>query len=239
MVTQAPGSLSRTQRSITGSRQREVVSITEPIEVIVGLGDDQALELLNTRAVPAPGVQVELIGDGAGYLAWLTRAGLIEERDLEAIAARFSPVELDEAAAAARDLRERLRLAVMAWIEDPAAPIPSEVIDRLNTVLESGQRFAQLHPDNTGGLEVHDHHRWTHLAQLLVPVAETWARLLADGEPALVRQCEGCTIIFYDRTKAHRRRWCSMALCGNREKVRRHRAGIADKKDPDAETDPG
>jgi len=28
---------------------------------------------------------------------------------------------------------------------------------------------------------------------------------------------------FYDRTKSHRRRWCSMALCGNRAKARAHR----------------
>ena len=216
-----------------------MASITEPIEVIVGLGDDHALELLNTRAEPAPGMPVELIGDGAGYLAWLTRAGLIEERDRAAIEEMFSPAELDDVAAAARELRERLRLAVMAWMKDPSAPIPPEVIDQLNTVLQAGHRFTQLRTDDTGGLQVHDHHRWTHLAQLLVPVAEAWARLLADGEPTLVRQCEGCTIIFYDRTKAHRRRWCSMALCGNREKVRRHRAGIASKNVPDAEADPG
>lgn len=215
-----------------------MASITEPIEVIVGLGDDQALELLNTRAMPAPGMQVELIGDGPGYLAWLTRAGLIEERDRAAIEETFSPAQLDDVAAAARDLRERLRLAVTAWMKDPSAPIPSEVIDRLNTVMHEGERFTQLHTDDTGALQVHDHHRWTRLAQLLVPVAEAWARLLVDGEPTLVRQCEGCTIIFYDRTKAHRRRWCSMALCGNREKVRRHRAGIADRKDPDADVDP-
>lgn len=216
----------------------EVARITEPIEVIVGLGDDQALELLNTRALPTPGVQVELIGDGAGCLAWLLRTELIDDGDRAAIEDAFSPAELDDVATAARDLRERLRLAVTAWIEDPSAPIPSEVIDRLNTAMQAGQRFTQLHTDDEAGLQVHDHHRWTHPAQLLVPVAEAWARLLADGDPRLVRQCEGCTIIFYDRTKAHRRRWCSMALCGNREKVRRHRAGIASKNAPRAETDP-
>ncbi|NEJ40784.1 CGNR zinc finger domain-containing protein, partial [Rhizobium ruizarguesonis] len=28
-----------------------------------------------------------------------------------------------------------------------------------------------------------------------------------------------CTLFFLDTTKSHRRRWCSMALCGNRMKV--------------------
>ena len=44
------------------------------------------------------------------------------------------------------------------------------------------------------------------------PSAQAWAHLLVEGDPTLIRQCPGCTIIFYDSTKAHRRRWCSMAL---------------------------
>jgi predicted RNA-binding Zn ribbon-like protein len=37
----------------------------------------------------------------------------------------------------------------------------------------------------------------------------------------LVRKCEDsdCVLWFVDKTKAHRRRWCSMPLCGNRNKV--------------------
>ena len=52
--------------------------------------------------------------------------------------------------------------------------------------------------------------------------------LLLHGYPTsshmyreLIRECEhpDCVLWFYDRTKSHRRRWCSMALCGNRHKV--------------------
>jgi predicted RNA-binding Zn ribbon-like protein len=37
----------------------------------------------------------------------------------------------------------------------------------------------------------------------------------------LVRKCEGttCTLWFLDVSKAHARRWCSMAVCGNRAKA--------------------
>jgi predicted RNA-binding Zn ribbon-like protein len=61
---------------------------------------------------------------------------------------------------------------------------------------------------------------------LLVPVAEAVARLLAEGDFSLVRKCESsdCTLWFYDRTKSHHRRWCSMAQCGNRMKVAAFRA---------------
>jgi predicted RNA-binding Zn ribbon-like protein len=60
----------------------------------------------------------------------------------------------------------------------------------------------------------------------LVPVAEAVARLLAEGDFKLVRKCESadCTLWFHDRTKSHHRRWCSMALCGNRAKVAAFRA---------------
>ncbi|HEX8403835.1 MAG TPA: CGNR zinc finger domain-containing protein, partial [Duganella sp.] len=38
-------------------------------------------------------------------------------------------------------------------------------------------------------------------------------------------QCEHpeCILWFYDRTKSHKRRWCSMALCGNRYKAAQFR----------------
>jgi len=61
---------------------------------------------------------------------------------------------------------------------------------------------------------------------LLVPVAEALALLLTEVDLAMVRQCESadCTLWFHDHTKSHRRRWCSMAQCGNRMKVAAFRA---------------
>jgi predicted RNA-binding Zn ribbon-like protein len=40
-----------------------------------------------------------------------------------------------------------------------------------------------------------------------------------------VKACEGpaCTLLFADHTRGHARRWCSMALCGNRAKQAAHR----------------
>jgi predicted RNA-binding Zn ribbon-like protein len=48
---------------------------------------------------------------------------------------------------------------------------------------------------------------------------------LVAGDFSLIRRCEHpeCVLWFYDRTKAHKRRWCSMALCGNRHKVAQFR----------------
>lgn len=197
----------------------------EPIEIIVGLGDHPALEWINTWAVPAPDASaIELIDDGQAYLRWAARAGLIDDQDQAEVRRLFGPAQLDEIAARARGFRDRLRPVITSWTSDPSTPIPAAVIEQLNTLLAADRRYTQLHASEHG-IELREHRRWTDPAQLLVPPAEAVAGLLAKGDPGLIRQCEGCTIIFYDHTKAHRRRWCSMALCGNRAKVRRHRAG--------------
>ena len=66
---------------------------------------------------------------------------------------------------------------------------------------------------------------------LLREYVEFWTRLLSEGDPALLRKCQNprCILYFYDTTKNHRRRWCSMAGCGNRAKVaafyQRNRSG--------------
>ncbi len=60
--------------------------------------------------------------------------------------------------------------------------------------------------------------RWESPDELLLPIAEAAADLVCSADFRLIRACEGhaCTLLFLDRTKAHGRRWCSMAVCGNR-----------------------
>ena len=60
---------------------------------------------------------------------------------------------------------------------------------------------------------------------LLGAVARSAVDLLTSAELAYVRECagDGCGWLFLDTSKAHRRQWCSMAICGNRAKARRHR----------------
>lgn len=63
---------------------------------------------------------------------------------------------------------------------------------------------------------------------LLAAVARSAAEIIAEGTRARLRLCANprCGLFFYDTSRTHRRRWCSMTLCGNRSKVaafaRRH-----------------
>ncbi|MEU8678383.1 CGNR zinc finger domain-containing protein [Streptomyces sp. NPDC048560] len=61
---------------------------------------------------------------------------------------------------------------------------------------------------------------------LLAAVARDCVDLLTDpAARAALRRCEGdtCRRLYLDTSRGHRRRWCSSEICGNRERVARHR----------------
>jgi len=66
------------------------------------------------------------------------------------------------------------------------------------------------------------------LEWLLAAVARSAAEIIVEGTRARLHRCANphCGLFFYDTSRTHRRRWCSMTLCGNRSKVaafaRRH-----------------
>lgn len=67
-------------------------------------------------------------------------------------------------------------------------------------------------------------------AALLAAVARDAVELLTDPVArAAVRECEGdnCRIMYLDTSRGRRRRWCSSEVCGNRERVARHRRRAA------------
>jgi predicted RNA-binding Zn ribbon-like protein len=59
------------------------------------------------------------------------------------------------------------------------------------------------------------------LEWLLAAIARSAAELVTEGPAAPIRRCANpkCRLFFYDESRTHRRRWCSMAVCGNRHKV--------------------
>jgi len=197
------------------------------------VGDHLALDFLNSFAVPQ-GQRIEWLRHGQDLLDWLQAAGVIDRR----LAARFrasdgASTSLDAVAEEARALREWLRRFVQ---RRAGSRLPVEALrqlEPLNRLLARGDSYRQVEASPRGDLE-DDHgplrwrleRRWTDAEQLLQPIAEAIGDLVCHADFRLIRACEGssCTLVFYDRTKAHRRRWCSMAGCGNRAKAAAHRA---------------
>jgi predicted RNA-binding Zn ribbon-like protein len=56
---------------------------------------------------------------------------------------------------------------------------------------------------------------------LLAAIARSGAEIIAEGPRARLRICANphCGLFFYDDSRTRRRRWCCMAVCGNRNKV--------------------
>jgi predicted RNA-binding Zn ribbon-like protein len=76
-----------------------------------------------------------------------------------------------------------------------------------------------------GVLTVREQERCGSPLALLAPIARSAGMLLAGVDPGRLRRCAApqCPVWFVDSSKGGRRRWCSMARCGNRRKAARHR----------------
>ncbi|XBS70014.1 CGNR zinc finger domain-containing protein [Acerihabitans sp. KWT182] len=120
----------------------------------------------------------------------------------------------------ARSLRETVR----ELVRHKKAGQPAN-IGKLNAYLAQAASYPMLKENQAGELSIERIYRPQTAKQLLGPLAERAADLLANVDFELVRECENheCCLWFYDKTKSHRRRWCSMSVCGNRYKVAKFR----------------
>jgi predicted RNA-binding Zn ribbon-like protein len=185
------------------------------------------LDFLNTLATPVD-TQVDWIDDGEGLLAWLEQTRLVPAKDLKVLKARAMPGEFDAVAGQARSLREWFRGFVRARSGRSIRPDDLRELEPLNRLLGRDEQFAQLVTEPTGGASVlglKTLRRWRTPESLLLPIGEEIARFLCSGDFEYVKACEGstCTLLFVDRTRGRARRWCSMAICGNRAKQAAHR----------------
>lgn len=170
------------------------------------VADHPALDMLNTGGRDYQGQAYDHWQTDPDVLRWLARIDLLPERPAGAASGL---------AESARDLREIVRTLVeRRKVGKPADP------SALNHYLKRAASYPAL-VWGDGGPALVRYRADDHPLHILSPLAEAAAQLLATGDFDLVRQCEHpeCVLWFYDRTKSHRRRWCSMAVCGNRHKV--------------------
>lgn len=186
------------------------------------LSGSLGLDFLNTLATPID-VPIDWIEDGEGLLDWLRQAGLVPAKDLKALRARAMPGEFDAVAAQARSLREWSRGFLRARSGRRLGPDDLRELEPLNRLLGRDERFAQIvaaSPDAPPGLTLEASRRWRAPESVLLPIGLELATLFCGDDFEFIKACEGqtCTLLFVDRTRARGRRWCSMAICGNRAK---------------------
>ena len=182
------------------------------------LGGHVGLDFLNTAFEP-DGEHVETIGDGAALAAWLIEANLMSEAQTARLLRRLGAKGADCAAASARKLREWARRWLERWRKSPAADYRVELAT-LNEYLSKEATSRQV-VRTKEGFRFETQAQIDTAEELLALLAATIASLITEEDPQLLRSCAGpgCTLWFVDRTKAHRRLFCSAATCGNRAKV--------------------
>lgn len=187
------------------------------------IGDHPALDFLNSVFTPLD-EPVDLLRDGPALANWLATSGAVRP-GVAADAAAWTPQQLQRAASEARALRDWFRELVFRWSVGGARSVRATDLEQINALLAKG-RLQQTLVRAADGLALHTERAIDAPSALLGELAAACADLLATHRAEQVRKCENptCTLWFADTKRGPRRRWCSMAVCGNRMKVAAHRA---------------
>ncbi|MCG8351381.1 MAG: CGNR zinc finger domain-containing protein [Chloroflexales bacterium] len=182
------------------------------------VGGHHCLDFVNTE-VMRQGERLELLPSADQFVAWLSAANLLTP-DAAEQAHQFLKQPEDGATILTwvRVFRWQLRMMLdQIILGETVAPA---IVAEINRWLAfQGGRLQLVQPAHGFCLQ------WQAApsapAHLLVPVAVVAADLLAEHDLTLIKRCDNpqCIRYFYDATKNHSRRWCSMDTCGNRMKV--------------------
>ncbi|REE96730.1 CGNR zinc finger domain-containing protein [Thermomonospora umbrina] len=158
-------------------------------------GEPLALDLVNTRW-PADGIWHDALDDPAHLAEWLG------EHDL-------TPEDPERCREPLKTARAALRRSLEQGENDEVNAVLAHGVLRLS--LHDGRPVEHLDPDDEAW-------RPAWLA------TRAYLDLLATAPPGRLRHCDGtgCVLWFLDTSRNGRRRWCSMAGCGNRAKAKAH-----------------
>ena len=180
------------------------------------IGGHPALDLANAvfnRRAPEP--DNELLKSASDIGSWFKASGLAGAREAAAVAG-IAGEQFVERIHAVRDASAQLFGSIAA--QEAPAPDP---LGSLFTSAASGLAG--------GAIGLNGTRPDLALARWGDPDAVTavLAMLSIEGFFTLprerLRSCPRCGWLFLDTSRGGKRRWCSMRVCGNREKVSRHR----------------
>ena len=193
------------------------MATTDVIGKFLFLSNVLCLDFVNTERM-RDGERVDLIEDAGDLWAWLVESGALTP---DAAANASVQVTPEQALTEVRELRAALRS--LAGQIAGGELLSKDAVAVVNAHLIRRRGYSQLTLDD-GGLRREFRAEFAGGQDFLYAVAESAAELLANGDPKLIRKCESarCILYFYDTTKNHGRRWCSMEGCGNRHKAAEH-----------------
>lgn len=164
-----------------------------------------------------------LLNTYSDLLSWGREGGVLTPRSTDRLSrlAEEAPGNAKSALNRATHLREAIYTIFCAVAERRG--ISGAALQTLNSAVQQAAEHARImHTSRQFVWE------WVspedNLDSILWPVARAAADLLTSADLGYIRQCAAwdCAWLFVDKTKNHRRRWCEMKTCGNRDKARRY-----------------
>ena len=182
------------------------------------------LDFANTRMI-SQGRPVDRLAVPTDLAQWLDAAGALDAPGARTTVMAWSARDAAGILRVAHELRDALVRCLEHVVRRrhvPAGPA-RRLCAHVNALLDTRPVVAGLAYDGHA-FRVNERAGGTDPRRALAPVAASIRELLVGGSLRHVRQCDdpACVIYFYDTTKNHSRRWCSMERCGNLAKAAAH-----------------
>ena len=187
------------------------------------IGGHPALDFANTVDPRGSDPQIDYIRSYGDLLQWSRLVGILDARSERELTLKAQRNPGRAAAEFRRSLQLRELIArIFLSVADDERPKARDV-DALGSIAATVQAAQVLTAETRVFVW-----RWKVPAELDLPVlalADDAARLLTESDSLgqRIRRCAGhpCGWLFLDTSKGGKRRWCSMASCGNRAKSQR------------------
>ena len=179
------------------------------------VGGHPAIDFANTL-VPLPGPGIEFLRTWSDVIDWLVEANISRDSPLDVLYARRS-----EALKGVLELRREWKRILASLLA--GGKVSDDFLTLLNGLLAADGFHEVL--NRAGKRRFHLVRSASELqgGKLALSIlADQIAVFLTEANLSYLRRCantESCVLYFYDATKNHRRRWCSVAACGNRHRV--------------------
>jgi predicted RNA-binding Zn ribbon-like protein len=210
-----------------------MMNVNSQVKPFLLVGNHPCLDFINTRKNSKNG-RLEMLESFTDVLDWFHAAGLLDDEQREQTREwETSPKwvgSLDQMTTSIIDLRDRLEKELLDHVIKGRL-ISSEFLKFLNTWLKTYKTHTEIRPVRENGANTSDRTQPYSVERIIVSdsgpeqlkawIAEFIAGFLSAHDLSLVHQCGSpdCILFFYDNSKNHTRRWCSMQPCGNRMKA--------------------
>ncbi len=191
-----------------------------PIDSIRLVGGRPAVDFVNTIHDRFAANREDYLSDYERYVGWSARAGLVTGAEARALGRLEPPASLLREV---RRLREQLHAIFEAIVEEREPD--GDALAGLEGWLQRAWRGLRLDPGSPGWLGARAEAMDGTLP--LQRVALSALDVLQHCAPGRLKRCAAageCGWLFVDDTKNNRRRWCSMDVCGVKEKMHRYRS---------------